>query len=61
VPDVWRGRSADKKQGSLRVLLLILIQQGLTEKVYPSLMSTKHQMEAMHDYYKDMIDGWCST
>ena len=56
VPDVWRGRSADKKQGSEGVVTHFDTTRA-NGKSLPLSDVYKAQMEAMHDYYKDMIEG----
>jgi thymidylate synthase (FAD) len=56
VPDVWRGRSADKKQGSDGVVTHFDTTRA-SGKSLPLSDVYKAQMEAMHDYYKDMIEG----
>jgi thymidylate synthase (FAD) len=56
VPDIWRGRSADKKQGSDGVVTHFDTTRA-KGKSLPLSDVYKHQMEAMNDYYKDMIDG----
>jgi thymidylate synthase (FAD) len=56
VPDVWRGRSEDKKQGSDGVVTHF-DSTRIDGKRRPLSDVYKHQMQAMNDYYKDMIDG----
>ena len=56
VPDVWRGRSEDKKQGSDGVVTYFDTTRA-KGKSLPLSDVYKHQMEAMNDYYKDMIEG----
>ena len=53
VPDVWRGRSADKKQGSSDTTVDFLRMQGLGEQSVND-GSFKHQMHSL-DLYRDMI------
>ena len=53
VPDVWRGRSADKKQGSSNTTVEFLRMQGFGEQsVHDGTF--KHQMHSL-DLYRDMI------
>ena len=53
VPDVWRGRSADKKQGSSDTVVEFLRMQGFGEQsVHDG--SFKHQMHSL-DLYRDMV------
>jgi thymidylate synthase (FAD) len=56
IPDVWRGRSEDKKQGSDGVVTHFNTTRA-KGKSLPLSGVYKVQMEAMHDYYKDMIEG----
>jgi thymidylate synthase (FAD) len=56
VPDVWRGRSADKKQGSEGVVTHFDTTRASGNNLSLSEVY-QAQMEAMHDYYKDMVDG----
>lgn len=52
-PDVWRGRSADKKQGSSSTPVEFLRMQGFGEQsVHDGTF--KHQMHSL-DLYRDMI------
>jgi thymidylate synthase (FAD) len=53
VPDVWRGRSADKKQGSSDTTVDFLRMQGFGEQSVND-GSFKHQMHSL-DLYRDMI------
>ena len=53
VPDVWRGRSADKKQGSSNTTVEFLRMQGFGEQsVHDG--AYKHQLHSL-DLYRDMI------
>jgi thymidylate synthase (FAD) len=53
VPDKWRGRSADKKQGSSDTVVESLRMQGFREQsVHDGVF--KHQMHSL-DLYRDMI------
>ena len=53
VPDVWRGRSADKKQGSSDTTVDFLRMQGFSEQsVHDG--TVKHQMHSL-DLYRDML------
>ncbi len=53
VPDKWRGRSADKKQGSSDTVVEFLRMQGFGEQsVHDG--SFKHQMHSL-DLYRDMV------
>jgi len=53
VPDQWRGRSADKKQGSSDTVVESLRMQGFGEQsVHDGAF--KHQMHSL-DLYRDMI------
>ena len=52
-PDVWRGRSADKKQGSSDTTVEFLRMQGFGEQSVND-GSFKHQMHSL-DLYRDMI------
>lgn len=52
-PDIWRGRSADKKQGSSDTVVEFLRMQGFGEQsVHDG--SFKHQMHSL-DLYRDMV------
>ena len=53
VPDVWRGRSADKKQGSSSATVEFLRMQGFGEQSVND-GTFKHQMHSL-DLYRDMI------
>jgi len=53
VPDVWRGRSADKKQGSSDTTVEFLRMQGFGEQSVNDGYF-KHQMHSL-DLYRDMI------
>ena len=53
VPDAWRGRSADKKQGSSDTTLEFLRMQGFGEQSIND-GSFKHQMHSL-DLYRDML------
>ena len=52
-PDVWRGRSADKKQGSSDAPVEFLRMQGFGEQSVND-GSFKHQIHSL-DLYRDMI------
>jgi thymidylate synthase (FAD) len=52
-PDVWRGRSADKKQGSSDTTVDFLRMQGFGEQSVND-GSFKHQIHSL-DLYRDMI------
>ena len=53
VPNVWRGRSADKKQGSSNTTVEFLRMQGFGEQsVHDG--AYKHQLHSL-DLYRDMI------
>ncbi len=52
-PDVWRGRSADKKQGSSNTPVEFLRMQGFGEQSVNDGVF-KHQMHSL-DLYRDMI------
>jgi len=53
VPDVWRGRSVDKKQGSSNTPVEFLRMQGFNEQSVND-GAIKHQMYSL-DLYRDMI------
>ena len=53
MPDVWRGRSADKKQGSSDTTVGFLRMQGFGEQSVND-GTFKHQMHSL-DLYRDMI------
>ena len=55
VPDVWRGRSADKKQGSSSTTVEFLRMQGFGEQSVNDGVF-KHQMHSL-DLYRDMISA----
>jgi thymidylate synthase (FAD) len=55
VPDVWRGRSADKKQGSSSTAVEFLRMQGFGEQSVNDGVF-KHQMHSL-DLYRDMISA----
>ena len=58
VPDVWRGRSADKKQGSSDKVVEVLRMQGFKEQsVHDG--SFKHQIHSL-DLYRDMVTAGVS-
>ena len=53
MPEVWRGRSADKKQGSSDTTVEFLRMQGFGEQSVND-GAFKHQMHSL-DLYRDMI------
>jgi thymidylate synthase (FAD) len=53
VPDTWRGRSVDKKQGSSQETVEFLSMQGFSEQSVND-GTFKHQMHSL-DLYRDMI------
>jgi thymidylate synthase (FAD) len=53
VPDTWRGRSVDKKQGSSQETVEFLRMQGFSEQSVND-GTFKHQMHSL-DLYRDMI------
>ena len=55
VPDVWRGRSEDKKQGSSSTAVEFLRMQGFGEQSVNDGVF-KHQMHSL-DLYRDMISA----
>ena len=55
VPDVWRGRSEDKKQGSSNTAVEFLRMQGFGEQSVND-GAFKHQMHSL-DLYRDMISA----
>ena len=55
VPDQWRGRSADKKQGSSNTTVGFLRMQGFGEQSVND-GTFKHQMHSL-DLYRDMISA----
>ena len=55
VPDVWRGRSEDKKQGSSNTAVEFLRMQGFGEQSVNDGVF-KHQMHSL-DLYRDMISA----
>jgi thymidylate synthase (FAD) len=55
IPDVWRGRSADKKQGSSNTAVEFLRMQGFGEQSVNDGVF-KHQMHSL-DLYRDMISA----
>ena len=54
VPDVWRGRSADKKQGSSDQTVEFLRMQGLSEQTVDDA-TFKHKVHSL-TLYHDMIN-----
>ena len=54
-PDVWRGRSEDKKQGSSNTAVEFLRMQGFGEQSVNDGVF-KHQMHSL-DLYRDMISA----
>ena len=54
VPDVWRGRSADKKQGSEGEITTSCVIDRYGEMSHPKFVAQEYNEEALH-MYKNMI------